>query len=232
MKATSLDYLLSTLVITGLLAASMAIVAICLPITRSVTDDYHVIVDLALGLMVYGMLSAAVVRAIIGVWPLPAGTHEADSPVFTRWKLLTVTYRLGQGALRPFVPVFMQPVLESLFGAKIGRDVAFGGTIDDPYMVSVGDGSVLGNASLVSGNFISGGKLTCGAVKIGRNVTVGANSVIFPDTDVGDGATLIGGSYVMPGTRIAAGETWRGNPARKWMQALGFGLRASGLSNE
>ena len=216
MKATSLDYLLSTLVITCLLTASVAFVAVCLPLTRSVTGDYHVIVDLALGLMAYGVLSAGAVRAILRVWPLPAGTHDANSPVFTRWKLLTVTYRLGQGALRPFVPVFLQPVLEALFGARIGRDVALGGTIDDPYMVSVGDGSVLGNASLVSANFVSGGRLTCGLVKIGRDVTVGANSVIFPDTEVGDGATLIGGAYVMPGTRIPAGEVWRGNPARKW----------------
>lgn len=216
MKATSLDYLLSTLVITSLLAASMAIVALCLPFTRSATGDYHVIVDLALGLMVYGVLSAGVVRAIIRAWPLPAGTHEANSPVFTRWKLLTVTYRLGQGALRPFVPVFLQPALETLFGARIGRDVALGGTIDDPYMVLVGDGSVLGNASLVSANFVSGGKLTCGMVKIGRNVTVGANSVIFPDTEIGDGVTLLAGSYVMPATRIPADEVWRGNPARKW----------------
>lgn len=216
MKATSLDYLLSTLMITGLLAASVAIVAMCLPLTRSVTGDYHVIVDLALGLMVYGVLSAAVVRAISRVWPLPAGTHEANSPVFTRWKLLTVTYRLGQGALRPFVPVFLQPVLEAIFGARIGRDVALGGTIDDPYMVSVGDGSVLGNASLVSANIVSGGKLTCGSVKIGRDVTVGANSVIFPGAEIGDGVTLVSGSYVIPGTRIPGGEVWRGNPARKW----------------
>lgn len=221
MKATSLDYLLATLVITCLLAASVAIVAMCVPFTRSVTGEYHVIVDLALGLILYGVLSATLVRAILRVWPLPAGTHEADSPVFTRWKLLTVTYRLGQGALRPFVPVFLQPVMETLFGARIGRDVALGGTIDDPYQVSVGDGTVLGNASLVSGNFVSGGRLTCGLVTIGRNVTVGANSVIFPDTEVGDGATLIGGSYVMPGTRIPAGEVWRGNPARKWVQPAG-----------
>ena len=33
---------------------------------------------------------------------------------------------------------------------------------------------------------------------------------------IGEGAVVMGGAHVMPNTRIPAGETWRGNPARKW----------------
>jgi carbonic anhydrase/acetyltransferase-like protein (isoleucine patch superfamily) len=41
--------------------------------------------------------------------------------------------------------------------------------------------------------------------------------VVFPNTEIGAGAVVAGGSFVMPGTRIPAGESWRGNPARKWV---------------
>lgn len=227
MKTTWIDYLLSSIVITALLLAAVGGVALCVPYTRLVFGDYHVLVDLVLGLILYGLLSAVLVRAMLRLRPIPPGTHGADSPVFTHWKLVTVTYRLGQGALRPFVPVFMQPLLEVLFGARIGRDVALGGVIDDPYAVSIGDGSVLGNASLVSANYVDGGQLTCGNVLIGRNVTVGANCVVFPDTEIGDGATLLVASCLTPGARVPAGETWRGNPARKWVQAAGARLPTS-----
>lgn len=66
--------------------------------------------------------------------------------------------------------------------------------IDDPYLAEVGDGAVLGSASLVSGNMLHGGKLTCGLVKISAGATVGINSVVFPNTLVGEKSTLLGGS--------------------------------------
>lgn len=224
MKTTLTDYLLSGVAISLIMAASIMGVILLLPWSRVLFSDYHVLADFFLALLLYGLLSAALVRALLRVQPIPPGRYGMDSPVFTRWKLVTIVYRLGQSALRPWTPVFLKPVVEALFGARIGRDVALGGIIDDPYRVSVGDGSVLGNASLVSGNYISGGVLTCGRIDIGRGVTIGANSVVFPDTEIGDGATLIGGCYVMPGARIPAGETWRGNPARKWVPAAGARL--------
>ena len=81
----------------------------------------------------------------------------------------------------------------------------------------MGAGSVLGNASLVSANYIADGKLVCQPVVIGQGVTVGANAVVLPGVTIGDGATISIGSVVMPGTRVPAGERWRGNPARKWL---------------
>jgi acetyltransferase-like isoleucine patch superfamily enzyme len=212
-----LDYLLSSLVISMLLALSATAVWGVSWLTRAAVSDYHVLVDLVLLLLLYGVLSAVAVRSLLHWRPMPVGTHAMDSPNFTYWKLLTIVYRLGQAALVPVTPIFLRPAIETLYGAKIGRDVALGGTLDDPYMVRIGDGAILGNSSLVSGNYISGGALTCGLVVIGRNVTVGANSVVFPGVEIGDGATLAGGSYVMPGTKIPAGEHWRGNPARKWL---------------
>ncbi len=221
MKATLTDYLLSGLAICLIVGLSLLGVVLVRPWTAHVLSDYHVLADFLLALLLYGLLSALLVRLLLRVHPMPSGSHDMDSPAFTYWKLLTIVYRLGQSALRPLTPVFLKPVVEALFGARIGSDVALGGVIDDPYMVSVGDGSVLGNGSLVTGNYLNGGKLVCGGITIGKGVTVGANCVVFPDTEIGDGATLVGGSYLMPGMRIPAGEAWRGNPARKWVQTPG-----------
>lgn len=217
MKASYLDFLFCGGAIGLILAGSLGLIAFLLPLSEALASEYHVIVDLMLALLFYGLLSALVVRLLLRFRPMGPGEFTMDSPVFTYWKLLTVIYRLGQGALLPFTSVFTKPLIEILFGARIGANVALGGTIDDPYMVTIGEGVILGHASLVSGNMIHGGILTCGPVKIGAGSTVGVNSVILPGTELGENVTVMGGAYVMPGTKIPAGETWRGNPARKWM---------------
>ncbi len=217
MKTSYLDFLLCGGAIGAILAGCFALIALLRPLSSALFAEYHVIVDLMLALLCYGLLSALLVRVLLKIWPMEPGEYSMDSSVFTYWKLLTIVYRLGQGALNPFTPVFVKPLVEILFGARVGADVALGGTIDDPYMVSIGAGAVLGNATLVAGNMVYGGKFVCGAVNIGAGATIGVNSVILPGTEVGANVTLLGGSYVMPGTKIPAGETWRGNPARKWM---------------
>lgn len=212
-----MDYVLSGVVIALMLAISLLGVGVWVPLSRQLFADYHVLADAALALLLYGLLSAAMVRVLLHLMPILPGRYGADSPVFARWKLITVIYRLGQGALNPLIPLFLKPLVDALFGARIGADVAFGGTIDDPYLVTVGAGTVLGNASLVTGNYLDGGDLVCGKVSIGADVTVGANSIVMPDVSIGDGATVMSGACVMPGTAIPPGERWRGNPARKWM---------------
>lgn len=217
MKSHWIDFVLSGLLITVLVGLTCAACWLLLPWTPMYLGAYHVIVDLALALWVYGIGSALLLRVLLRFKPMPTGEHSQESSAFTYWKLLTVVYRLGQAAITWSLPFFMRPLRDAMFGARIGANVAFGGTIDDPYMVSVGEGSVLGNASLVSANYVSDAKLVCHRVEIGCQVTVGANSVIMPGVRIGDGAVIMTGSVVMPGTQIPAGERWRGNPARKWI---------------
>jgi serine acetyltransferase len=211
------DFVLSGAFISLILMAAVACVALLRPWSTALLGEYRVLFDAALLLVSYGLLSALALRILLAIKPPALGEHSLDSPAFIYWKLLTVLYRLGQGALAWCTPVMFKPLLDALFGAKVGADVAFGGTIDDPYLVQVGRGTVLGNASLLSANYLSGGKLVCAPVRVGERVTIGANSVVLPGAVIGDGATLMSGSYLMPHTTIAAGETWRGNPARKWM---------------
>ena len=94
MKATLTDYLLSGLAITLIMAASIACVMLVLPWSRALFAEYHVLVDFFLALLRYGLLSAAFVRILLRLQPIPVGSYGMDSPVFTRWKLVTIANRL------------------------------------------------------------------------------------------------------------------------------------------
>ena len=217
MKSHWTDYLYSSLLIGVLLGMSATVVALAHQPMVGLLGAHHPLAEAALALMAYGVASALLLRLMLRLHPMPAGEHGPESSAFAYWKLLTVVYRLGQGAIGWCLPFFLRPLRDALFGARIGADVAFGGTIDDPYLVTVGAGSVLGNASLVTANYMSQGKLVSQAVVIGAGVTVGANAIVMPGCILGDGAVLQSGAVLMPGTRVPAGETWRGNPARKWL---------------
>ena len=217
MKTSLLDYLLATLALSLVLAGSGGAVWGLSTLSSGLFGDYHVFVDLGLALLCFGVLAALVIRALLWWRPIRPGTYSMDSPTFVHWKLITVLSHFGQTALIPLTPIFFRPLVSMLYGARLGSGVAIGGILEAPFFIKVGAGSAIGNASLVTGNFTQGKELICGTVKIGAGVTVGVNSVVFPNTVIGDNVTLVGGSYVMPGTKIPAGETWRGNPARKWL---------------
>jgi acetyltransferase-like isoleucine patch superfamily enzyme len=218
MKSTVWDYVWSGVLITCLLILSVLAVMAVHAGSQSLLGQYQVILDVVIFFVAFGILSGVLIRVLLKVRAIPPGAYTLTSGEFAHWKLLTVFYHLGRGALRPFVPFFLLPLVDVAMGAKIGKDVAFGGMIDDPYWVEIGNEVVLGHNSLVSGSYLWDGKVICGRVTIGDGATVGANSIVFPDVDIGAGANVMNASCVMPGTKIPAGETWRGNPARKWIQ--------------
>jgi len=217
MKATFSDFAYCGAAISGIVLIGLAAVGFCVhPLTERYFGAYYPIADFVMLLVAYGLVSAVVLRLLLACKKIEPGDYSMDSPTFGFWKLLTVIHRLGQAALLPFTAIFLRPLVARLFGARVGRDVAIGGRIDDPYLTTLGDGAVLGNNSLVAASMIVAGRFTIGPVRIGVGATVGANAIVLPGTELGEGAQLLGGSIVVAGTRIPAGEVWRGNPARKW----------------
>lgn len=218
MKTTFLDILANGVTFVLLTLVSISAIYFGLrPLTIFLFGDYHVLVDGLAGVTLYGVLSAVLMRLALFIWPLREGEYVSDLPYVVYWRWLTVTYHFGLKALSPLTTLINLPLVLKLFGTKIAPRAAIGGRIDTPYFVSIGQGSVLGNNSVVSGDVISSGKLTLGHVRIGNGVTIGANTVVFPNVEIGHRAVLQVGAVVLPGTRIPAGENWRGNPARKWM---------------
>lgn len=216
-KTTLSDY-----IITGFLMSLLALLAFflvrefswfCWQGTSPVASSLMYIL---MGPIVYGLLSGIFLQVCVYFKPISEGEFSMDDSVFQYWKFLTMIHMFGERTLSliafpPFVPL-----IAKLFGAKIGQNVAIGGKIDSPFLVSIGENSVLGHGSLVSGNVITDNKIILGRVRIGNNTTLGVFSVVMPNTVLGNHATLVTGSVVVQGSVVPDKESWKGNPARKW----------------
>ncbi len=101
-------------------------------------------------------------------------------------------------------------------GMRIGRH-AFINTelISDPRFIEVGDDAALGGSVRVFAHYGGGGNLVIAPVKIGNRATLGAGACVMGDVEVGDGAVVLPHSVLLPGSRVPAGETWGGVPARR-----------------
>lgn len=217
MKTSLLDFILCGIFTAIIFFCSFVVdLFIVAPTIKPFVGDYHVIIEFFTFLLFYGVFSGILVQIFLKIKPLQVGEFSMDHPNFTYWKLLTIITSLGEFSLLPFTTVFTKPIILKIFGAKIGKNVAIGGTVDDPFLITIGDNTIIGHDSLISGNATMNGKIIIGNVFIGNNVTIGTNSVVLPNTEIGNNSNVSIGSVILSGTKVPTTETWRGNPARKW----------------
>lgn len=113
--------------------------------------------------------------------------------------------------LTPLLTVFHR-----LMGMRIGARVQINtAVVADQNLISIGDDTVIGGDVTLVCHVAERGRLYAAPVTIGRRVTVGLMSVIFPGCVIGDGAIIAAGSVLSKGTRVGPGEIWAGVPARR-----------------
>lgn len=124
--------------------------------------------------------------------------------------------------ITPFGPWFLRAM-----GMRIGRR-AFINTelISDPRLIRIGDDVVIGGSVRLFAHYGGGGHLTIAPVEIGDRATIGLGATIMGDVLVGPDATLLPHSVLLPGSRVGAGETWGGVPARPLSDRARERLRA------
>ena len=112
--------------------------------------------------------------------------------------------------LTPFGVLFLKAM-----GMKIGRH-AFINTeyISDPSLIEIGDDVAVGGSVRLFAHYGGGGNLVISHVKIGNRVTLGAGACVMGDVMIEEGATILPHSVLLPGSRVPAGATWGGVPAR------------------
>jgi acetyltransferase-like isoleucine patch superfamily enzyme len=132
------------------------------------------------------------------------------------WVLHNVLFYLVRYTFLPFVTLTPMGVwfLKGM-GMTIGRH-AFVNTewISDPRLIALGDDVTLGGSVRIFAHYGGGGNLVIAPVIVEDRATVGIGVTIMGDVHIGKGAIILAHSALLPGSRVGAGETWGGVPAR------------------
>ncbi len=118
----------------------------------------------------------------------------------------------------PVANLIGSPLLNAyarLMGARIGRGVHLG-SADIPVfdLVDLGDGAVVGTETKLLTATVEDGQLVLDRVRVGTGASIGARCILAPGSVVEDQARLDDLSLLPAGSRIGAGTTWAGSPAR------------------
>lgn len=145
---------------------------------------------------------------------LKAGSYPLWGWVYYRWWLAD---RLTEA-----VPTYMitgSPLYAGwlrLMGARVGPEVSLGSvSLRVPELISIGEGTSIGNAVNLENARVEGGLLHLGRIDIGRDACVGSYAVIEGNTTIGDHGHLEGQSALGAGQQVPAYKVWHGSPARE-----------------
>jgi acetyltransferase-like isoleucine patch superfamily enzyme len=210
MKIYPIDFLLINLAMLVLGALSL-LTAWAL----SLDNAYHVLLDLAVFLLAYGAYTALLLALVRKFKPYPVGQFSMDSLEFTYWKVAAVLTSVAEKALGPFTNVMSQAAINSLLGAHVGKNVAFGGVLRDYPLLHFDEYSTVGQSSVITAHLITHDHILMQPVHISRNAVVGVNCTVMPGVTLGENAVLVAGSVATVGMQIPANEMWGGSPARK-----------------
>ena len=154
-------------------------------------------------------------------WVLPTRVKPFNGGYYTLaalpWFLHNGLFYLVRFTFLPFVTLtpFGVWFLKAM-GMKVGRH-AFINTeyISDPQLISVGDDAALGGSVRIFAHYGGGGNFVIAPVVVGKRATLGLGCCVMGDVVIGDDATILPQSVLLPGSRVGAGETWGGVPGRR-----------------
>ncbi len=198
-------------------AAALAVLTTWLALGSLPLGDFRgVVLTIAFVVFLYAYAIIAY-RLFLKVAPLREGEIPPDSQqefvyhVYVLFYLLLFYPVMRSGiAPAPFMRAFYLAL-----GTRLGENTYSQGIIHDPPFIEIGANSVVGQSALLIPHVIEGDKLAHYPIRIGNNVTIGANAAVLSDVVIGDNAIVATGAVVPKGTRIGPGETWGGVPAKR-----------------
>ena len=103
-----------------------------------------------------------------------------------------------------------------LVGMKMGKSSVVAGSelIHDPYMLEIGEQTLIGGWSQITGH-LGERKLFVKKVKIGDNCLIGGKSFIMPGTVIEDNVTVALNSVVLKNSTLKKGKIYAGTPAKE-----------------
>ena len=142
---------------------------------------------------------------------------SAVSLAALRWYVhCTLTLVVRYSFLEFVTPSPFAQLYYRLMGMKIGRHVTINSTaIADPSLIEMEDGVTIGGSASIMAHYAQGGYLVVAPVRLRAGGTIGLRAIVMGGVEVGEKAKVLAGSFVLPNTRIPAGETWAGIPAQR-----------------
>jgi acetyltransferase-like isoleucine patch superfamily enzyme len=133
-----------------------------------------------------------------------------------KYSLYFVLYRPSLKLISIFPLVPLRVRFLKLVGLKIGKSSILAGSelIHDPYMVEIGEQTLIGGWSQITGH-IGEKKLVMKKVKIGDNCLIGGLSFIMPGAVIDDNVTLGLKSVVLKDMHLEKGKFYAGIPAKE-----------------
>ena len=174
-------------------------------------------VTLSVCFFIFGISLILTVGTIVRILPIKPrpGIYPLASMGAIKWGLCGAFLRLVNLTFLDFItPTFFNIIYFRLIGAKIGKGVQLNTiNVNDPWLLDIGDGSVIGGGSSINCHTVERGNLILERVKIGKKCTIGAQSLIWPGCVVGDRSVLATKSVLKKRTIVGNKEIWKGNPA-------------------
>jgi len=177
-------------------------------------------IGISLGLAyVMWMLATILITSILGFIFKPSIDNvRVPFLSFTsvRWAFLNVIDRLAKPCVHHMVPSWITDFYYRALGCKIGKDCFVSSDrINDPYLVTIGDNSIIGSKVIITPHLAEKNDLVLSPITIGNNCLIGLGAQINPGCIIGDGAVIASRAIVPKYTNIPAGEVWAGIPAKK-----------------
>jgi len=135
---------------------------------------------------------------------------------FFKYSLYFVLYRpsLKLIGILPLLPLRIRFL--KLVGLKMGKSSVLAGSelIHDPYMLEIGEQTLIGGWSQITGH-VGEKKLLVKKVKIGDNCLIGGKSFLMPGVVVEDNVTVALNSVVLKDTYLKKGRIYAGTPVKE-----------------
>jgi acetyltransferase-like isoleucine patch superfamily enzyme len=135
------------------------------------------------------------------------GRYSVYSATAIAWMILNSIHTIAFRAILPLVPAgYFSTMYFRIAGCRIGKGVWLTtASLLDPYLISIGDGAVIGGDAILTAHIFGNGELYLAPIRIGKDCQIGAHALLCPGVTVGDGATIGIRTYLRTGRRIAAG---------------------------
>jgi acetyltransferase-like isoleucine patch superfamily enzyme len=143
------------------------------------------------------------------------GRHGAFAATTVAWMILNSIHTIAFRVILPLVPAgYFSTMYFRVAGCRIGKGVWLTtAALLDPYLISIGDGTVIGGDATLTAHIFANGELFLAPIRIGRDCQIGAQALVCPGVTVGDRAVVGIRTCLRTGRRIPAGAHVTIDPA-------------------